>query len=187
MLKKLVLAFLVFLLLVVVHHLYGGYVLYGDSLELKLSYVAVGAALPTLLLLWLYTRQRSNAVLSLCQFLIIGGWGFGVGVYDGGYNHLVLNVLALNGASTTLLEAMFVRPVPGDFIFEATGLLQFVLAIPLVAYMLRVADEDRALKKEQQRQGFIQQERKQPPGEKKRKSKEKQEPDKETSIPAESE
>ncbi len=163
MLKKLVLAFLVFLLLVVVHHLYGGYVLYRDNLELNLSYATVGVALLTLLLLWFYARQRSDAVLSLCQFLIIGGWGFGVGVYDGGYNHLVLNVLALNGASATLREAMFIRPVPGNIIFEATGLLQFILAIPLVAYMLRVVEEDKVLKKEQQRQAFIQQQRKQPP------------------------
>ena len=56
----------------------------------------------------------------------------GIGFFEGGYNHVLKNALYFSGASPPLLARLFPPPVyelPNDGLFEATGILQFVVGL----------------------------------------------------------
>jgi len=56
----------------------------------------------------------------------------GIGVYEGGYNHGLKDVLYFSGASAELMNRLFPAPtyeMPNDAFVEITGVLQFPLAL----------------------------------------------------------
>ena len=55
-----------------------------------------------------------------------------IGLFEGGYNHLVKNVLFFGGASGATFERLFPPPayeVPDNIWFEVTGILQFFVGL----------------------------------------------------------
>jgi hypothetical protein len=52
----------------------------------------------------------------------------GIGLYEGGYNHVVKNILYFGGVSTETLDEIYpsVYELPNDFLFELTGIAQFI-------------------------------------------------------------
>jgi hypothetical protein len=62
-----------------------------------------------------------------------------IGLYEGVYNHLVKNLLFLGGASRDLLLALFPPPtyeLPGDLLFELSGVLQIAPAAAVARAVL---------------------------------------------------
>ncbi|MGH7962255.1 MAG: hypothetical protein ACRERD_10590 [Candidatus Binatia bacterium] len=61
------------------------------------------------------------------------GW---IGFFEGGYNHVVKNVLYFSDASAAVLTTLFPPPtyeMPNSVFFEVTGIMQFPTAL-LAAY-----------------------------------------------------
>jgi hypothetical protein len=58
-----------------------------------------------------------------------------IGIYEGGYNHLLPNIQYAMDVESTLREGLYVPP--DDFIFQGTGMAQFVIAV-IAAYALAV-------------------------------------------------
>ncbi|MEN7551786.1 hypothetical protein AAG747_27975 [Rapidithrix thailandica] len=55
-----------------------------------------------------------------------------IGLYEGGYNHLLKNILYYGGMSQNALKQFFPPPtyeMPNDFWFEFSGILQFFTGI----------------------------------------------------------
>jgi hypothetical protein len=116
--------------LTTLHHVYGAY---RYHTPFRLHVVAVAAVVTGLVLgaRWLYLRRFDFVGLSalaastlIFPVILIGG-------FEGGYNHLLKNVLFFGGASRELLTSLFPPPtyeLPNDWFFEITGILQIVPA-----------------------------------------------------------
>ncbi len=130
--------------LTTVHHLYGAKI-YSAPFR---RHVASGM-LPVLLVLVLayevHRRRPSTSLgrVSLRLFMaltLVVPVGV-IGLFEGGYNHLVKNVLYFGGASRALLHRLYPPPtyeMPNDFWFEATGILQFFAGLYAGSWLVRV-------------------------------------------------
>lgn len=118
------------LLLTILHHAYGASI-YQDAFRLHVVFLAI----PFLLILVVAKRgmmanqNNMNNSISKWVFILLSAVVIlAIGVYEGGYNHLVKNVLYFAGVSRENLDDLY--PVnyelPNDFIFELTGILQFI-------------------------------------------------------------
>jgi hypothetical protein len=124
------------ILLTIAHHARGA-LLYESPFRLHVVLVA----LPVAAALGIAYRARSSLALggvAWAVFLALSLFvGAAIGVYEGGYNHVVANVLYFAGAPRALFERIYpaVSEVPNDFWFGLTGVLQF----PAGAYCLWLA------------------------------------------------
>lgn len=128
------------LLLTGVHHAYGAGI-YHTPWRLHAAIVAGLAAIA----LWgmtLVHRSRPagparTAAVAFCvvDFLIPVA---GVGLFEGGYNHVLKNLLYFGGAAAPLMSRLFPPPayeLPNDLFFEVTGCMQLVVGV-FAAYRL---------------------------------------------------
>ncbi len=134
--------------LTVVHHLYGARIYKAPFRR----HVASGM-LPVLLVLVLaheVQRRRPSTRLGrvslrlLMVVTLVVPVGL-IGLFEGGYNHLVKNVLYFTGASRALLRRLYPPPayeMPNDFLFEATGVLQFFAGLYAGGCLVRLWRED---------------------------------------------
>lgn len=123
------------MLLTTVHHSYGA-IIYNTPWRHHVAIVGVVTVLV------LFATLRVHRSLDGNPGGKIGFWVFafvtllipvvGIGVYEGGYNHGLKDVLYFSGASAELMGRLFPAPtyeMPNDFFFEITGVLQFPLAL----------------------------------------------------------
>lgn len=140
-----------------VHYAYGG-VIYHSRERLIGAPIAGIPLLIALGLLYLYKRTRSGVALTLFSSITILFWVIIIGLFEGGYNHTVKNILFLaKGPSTTIhmlyrptLSVEYIYP-PNDVFFEITGVLTLVAASfpALFTYrLLRGRHDRKALYKE---------------------------------------
>lgn len=107
-----------------VHHVWGA-ILYHTPWRLHIIFIGVPVALVFSLLLWLAAgRHRTGpgwvyAVLS--AILIIGFCTLMLGIYEGGYNHLLKNIVYFTHGPVGWMFPDGVTGIPDDFAFEATG------------------------------------------------------------------
>jgi len=140
------------LVLTVLHHFYGA-TIYDAPFR---QHVAFGL-LPVLLVLslayWVHRRRpltplgRVSLWLFLALTLVVV---VGIGLFEGGYNHLVKNVLFFGGASRSTLDHLFPPPayeMPNDLWFEVTGILQFFVGLCAAYYFVRLWQEIRVEKR----------------------------------------
>ncbi|PZF72646.1 hypothetical protein [Taibaiella soli] len=118
-------------LLTAFHHYYGS-VVYGTPWRAHVVLLGGMTFLLCLLLAWQY--RRSGKKLWLYSYLIIAVlmFGTGIGLFEGLYNHVVKNLLYFAGMNRDSWRIMFPAPayeVPENFLFEASGVLQFVVGI----------------------------------------------------------
>jgi hypothetical protein len=132
------------LLLTMFHHFHGA-VIYATPWR---HHVAV-LALPVLLVLILaygVHRWRPLTVLDRAALWLFIGLTLLVpvgliGFFEGGYNHLVKNVLYCAGLPRVTLDHLFPPPMyemPNDVWFEVTGILQFFLGLCAAYYLWRL-------------------------------------------------
>lgn len=128
--------------LTIVHHFYGAYI-YDEPFR---KHVAIFALPVVALLLATYTGQllakdfrlqRVLRIIFLTAALIFSV--IAIGVYEGGYNHVIKNVLYFSGVSTELLDFIYpaVYELPNDFIFELTGVVQFFAGLTCAFFLFR--------------------------------------------------
>ncbi|HEY9261104.1 hypothetical protein [Chitinophaga sp.] len=123
------------LLLTAVHHVYGA-IIYHTHWRLHVLFVAI----PVMLLVYLLDRQLrkhpDNNLLLVGYLLSVGLFPLlTIGLYEGLYNHLIKNIVFLATGNNSFFRMLFPPPVyevPGDFWFEATGILQAFIFYPLL-------------------------------------------------------
>ncbi len=123
------------MVLTLIHHAYGA-LIYEESFRLHVAYFAI----PVIVILWftsrLYQKNPSEkygiiAFRMFMFFTLFISTGM-IGLYEGGYNHLLKNVLYYGGTNPETLTRLFPPPMyemPNDLLFEVTGVFQFILAI----------------------------------------------------------
>lgn len=135
------------MILTLIHHVYGA-LIYEDPFRLHVAYVAIPIILILLLSFRIFQRKLSAlitrvsfAVFMLVSILIAVSV---IGLYEGGYNHLLKNLLYFGGTSEVTLDRLFPPPVyemPKSYFFEVTGIFQFVLSIYAIYCMMQYFKE----------------------------------------------
>lgn len=122
------------LLMTAIHHVYGA-ALYQTPSRLHIVFVAIPVAMLIIFTLWWAWRRAGtrdgNAALAVALVAILGFVVAAIGLYEGGYNHLLSNLIAfLHGPEAVAsVYGVGLHEVPNDVLFEATGIGQFVLAL----------------------------------------------------------
>ena len=118
------------IVLTVIHHLYGA-ALYDAPFRQHVAFGILPVLLVLILAHWVHRRRSLTSLgrVSLWVFMavtLIVPVGM-IGLFEGGYNHLVKNVLYIGGASRATLDQLFPPPayeMPNDLWFEVIGTLE---------------------------------------------------------------
>jgi hypothetical protein len=141
---KLVIAGAAALLLTIAHHFYGAW-LYATPWR---HHVAIFAVPALFLLVTLHAIHRRHM---FTRVGLAAGYTFAVitalvpvgliGLFEGGYSHLLKNVVYFGGVRGASFDWWFPAPtyeIPNDLLFESSGVLQFVIgcyaAVTLAAF-----------------------------------------------------
>jgi hypothetical protein len=131
------------MILTVVHHLYGA-VIYAEPFRLHVAIVAVPVIIVLAGSYAGYKKTRSIAfrkiVLgTLLSFSMVFSV-FAIGLYEGGYNHVIKNILYFSGTPIELMDRIYpsVYELPNDFFFEFTGIAQFITGLMCGLHILRL-------------------------------------------------
>jgi hypothetical protein len=135
------------LLLTAVHHLYGAYV-YATPWRTHVAYVSAVAAAALIGSFVAFRRRAAGAAgkaaLWSILLLTLALPVVGIGLFEGGYNHLLKVTLYYGHASPELMARLFPPPtyeLPKDAFFETTGVLQFFLGALVGRHLVLLARE----------------------------------------------
>lgn len=129
------------LVLTVIHHVYGA-AIYATPWRHHVALIV----LPVLIVLmladgvhrWRPATLLGRASLWLSIVLTLLVPVAAIGLVEGGYNHVVKNVLFFGGVPRATFERLFPPPVydvPSDPWFEVTGVLQFLFGLCAAYYL----------------------------------------------------
>ena len=125
------------LVLTSVHHGYGA-VIYAAPFRFQVVVISAVVAAVELGLTFVtrYHRgSRAGRIAGWRNLLVITAYPIiAIGLIEGGYNHVVKNIVYLMGYRQ-LYDGMFpaaAYEVPGDWFFEITGIVQFPVAIAAI-------------------------------------------------------
>lgn len=121
------------------HHLYGA-IIYPQKFRIYTALFAVPIMLTEYLAYKKYQKDKRKVWKALFEWIAILIPLLAIGLYEGGYNHVLKNILFFSGTKRSTLTKLFPPPayeMPDNFIFEATGVLQFALAIPAIIFLVK--------------------------------------------------
>jgi 4-amino-4-deoxy-L-arabinose transferase-like glycosyltransferase len=134
-------AALLLLALTAVHHAYGAYA-FSTPWRLHIVYVAAPVAIAIAAALYFGSHrpdEPSGRIATWIGAVIILAFPvLAIGIFEGGYNHLVKNIVYFGLGEPTAI-ALFPPPtyeMPSDFFFEVTGIAQFPLGILTALFTL---------------------------------------------------
>ncbi len=141
-------AALIVLALTCIHHAYGA-AAFDTPWRLHIILFAVPAAIIIVTLLYLagaYRHETRGRLALWAAALIILAFPVAmVGFYEGGYNHLIKNIVFFVGGEDTA-RSLFPAPtyeMPNDTIFEVTGIAQFPLSVLTTVMTIAMLRETR--------------------------------------------
>lgn len=135
-------AALAILVLTSVHHVYGA-IVFETPWRMHILHAAVPVAIVIVVALAFSNRDSLRGrLLGWLAIVVILVFPVGlIGLYEGGYNHLVKNVVYFAAGRDAAL-AMFPPPtyeMPDELLFELTGIAQFPLAVLAIVQLWRLA------------------------------------------------
>jgi hypothetical protein len=131
------------LMLTVFHHVYGA-VLYETPWRNHVALIVVPVLLAMIAAHEIHRRNPDTPLGagSLWAFLALATVPIVVlGIFEGGYNHLVKDLLFFAGLRADLLDRLFpdsLYEMPDDLIFEVSGVLQLVVAASAARRLVRL-------------------------------------------------
>ncbi len=124
------------IVLTTVHHVYGAFIYHTPWRD----HAAIVALVAVLVSAAAFHIHRSPAISKRAGKITF--WIFvvvtlliavvGIGVFEGGYNHTLKNLLYFTTGDAALMQRLFPPPtyeLPNDAFFEITGVLQFPLGL----------------------------------------------------------
>lgn len=124
----------VLLVLTSIHHAYGAYI-YDTIWRFNILYFSIPIIILNILVQLNLSKKKVVKYLFWISNLLFTV--FQIGLFEGIYNHLIKNILFFAGSHETLLNQLFPPDtyfMPNDLFFEATGILQALLCMPLIYY-----------------------------------------------------
>lgn len=136
--RKVTLFSVILMCLTSVHHLYGA-IAYHTSWRLHVLFFSIPVLVVTLLLnraasrppwvFWLYW------IITLLASIIL------IGIFEGLYNHVLKNILFFSDFPKSSMKKLYPQgayEMPDNFFFEISGIMQGIIAIPLIIYFIRL-------------------------------------------------
>jgi hypothetical protein len=122
------------LILTSIHHAYGAYI-YNTVWRLDVVVASAAGALVIALCFWAASRhadQMSGRIALWLGLIVVAGLPVvAIGLFEGGYNHVLKNLVYFLASPETYRQ-MFpatTYEIPTNWIFEGTGIAQFPLAL----------------------------------------------------------
>jgi hypothetical protein len=129
------------LILTALHHFYGGMV-FGSAFRLHVAMFSVAATLALLAALLLHRSARKSifgSILFWSLALFVAVPAGLVGMAEGGYDHVLRDILYFSNASSQLMLKLFPSSYgfapPRNAPFEITGALQFFVGLLAFYYL----------------------------------------------------
>lgn len=130
------------MVMTIIHHFYGAYI-YDEPFRLHVAIVAIPVIV---ILLATYVGQlriknptwrRGFSVIFIGTTVLFSVAA--IGIYEGGYNHVVKNLLFFSGVPAEFLDRIYpsVYELPNDFFFELTGVAQFFTGVACAIWFLK--------------------------------------------------
>jgi hypothetical protein len=123
------------LVLTSIHHAYGA-VVYATPWRHHATHVSAVTLAVLAAALLVGTRWRHTMAGAVARWTFVAVAAAvavaAIGIYEGGYNHVAKNALYFGGTPDAVMQRLFPPPtyeMPNDVFFEATGILQFPLAL----------------------------------------------------------
>ena len=126
-----------------IHHVYGG-IVYDTPYRV----IVPSLTLPIFWFITFYIQYRlikqTTKALKYVYILIVSlFWILPIGLIEGGYNHILKNILFFTGVSQEKLATFFppefgalrLFEKPNDIIFEVTGIIQFFIGLMIIYYL----------------------------------------------------
>jgi hypothetical protein len=124
-----------------IHHLYGAR-LYNTPWRKDVGINGGIILLLCFIFLYLYKVYRKRVFLILYLAISFVVFDLGIGLFEGLYNHILKNILFFGGMSFSKWRTFFPAPayeIPGNVLFESTGVLQFFVALVSAYCLLKLA------------------------------------------------
>jgi hypothetical protein len=131
------------IVLTLIHHFYGA-IIYAAPFRMHVALFAIPILGIQIAAYRAYKRSKTAWVKKICLLVILViSMVFSIvaiGFFEGGYNHVVKNVLYFAGTPVAVLDKMYssVYELPNDLVFEATGMLQFVTALFCLRHFMKI-------------------------------------------------
>jgi hypothetical protein len=125
-----------------IHHFYGAYI-YDEPIRLHAAIIAIPVIIVLLATYFGQDRAQDTASTKRLRAIFIGVTFLfpiaAIGIYEGGYNHVIKDVLFFSGVPTQFLDRMYpsVYQLPDDFLFEFTGVAQFFTGVACTIFLFR--------------------------------------------------
>ena len=135
---------LILLLLTSVHHAYGAAV-YDTPWRMQIVFIAALAAMLIAGLLYVGWRRGEETLGRAATWLAIVvtvAFPIGmIGMFEGGYNHVLKNIIYYSDVGIVRFRELFPAPayeMPGNAVFELTGIAQFFVALWVAVEVARL-------------------------------------------------
>ena len=131
---------IVLYLITSVHHIYGG-IIYGTNWRIHGTLFTFIPLIISLASLYIYVRAGNRIALGVYG-LMSHLWVLIIGLWEGGYNHVIKNIVYFSGASVEHMRELYPADLydalPNNFFFELTGILTFVFGMIAGWYTLQL-------------------------------------------------
>lgn len=130
------------MVMTIIHHFYGAYI-YDEPFRLHVAIVAIPVIVVLLVTYFGQFRIDNPAWKKGLRVAFISTTVLfpvaAIGIYEGGYNHVVKDILFFSGVSVEFLDRIYpsVYELPNDFFFEFTGVAQFFTGAACAISLLR--------------------------------------------------
>jgi hypothetical protein len=122
------------------HHLYGAKI-YNTPWRKDVGINGGLILFICFIFLFLFSVYKKNIFLTLYSVISFIVFEFGIGLFEGLYNHVLKNVLFFCGMPLSTWRKLFPAPayeIPDNLLFESTGILQFFVALISTFYLLKI-------------------------------------------------
>lgn len=122
------------------HHYYGS-VVYKTPWRAHVLPIGGAVLLICILFAALYKVYHRRIWLNVYLLVALVVFGLLIGLVEGFYNHMVKNILYFSGLNIVTWRSMFPAPayeIPENFIFESTGVLQFLIGLVQIYFLSKV-------------------------------------------------
>jgi hypothetical protein len=132
------------LLLTSIHHVYGAYV-YATPWRVHIVVPAIAAAAVIAAAAGVFRRYRASSAATiafavLCVVTLVFPFAM-IGLFEGGYNHVLKDLLYFGGAPAEQMQRLFPPPtyeMPSDAFFELTGIAQLPAGVAGIRHLWRL-------------------------------------------------
>jgi hypothetical protein len=141
--KRMALYSVLLMILTAIHHYYAS-ILYQSPWRLHVVQVSIIVIIYTLVALVVLRKWQNTVfakIVSSIFFVVTGvvsvAW---IGIFEGGYNHVIKDIVFFIGVPESVTSTMFppsIYHAPHDVFYEVTGVIQLVFACLILFYFYR--------------------------------------------------